>query len=95
MNKPKTVINGVYTGWEGGNSFANFSFERWLVGLANVLQYGRSFLLHSCGWEEKNKINFHQICTVLSKSKILSFIIIYLYRICLSSVFLHLLPTRL
>jgi hypothetical protein len=47
---------------------AKFGFERWLVGLANVLQCGWGFFLLFLRGEEKNKINFHQICTVLSKS---------------------------
>jgi hypothetical protein len=50
------------------SSFASFGFERRLVGLANVLQCGWGFLLLFLRGEEKNKINFHQICTVLSKS---------------------------
>jgi hypothetical protein len=37
-------------------------------GLANVLQCGWGFFLLFLRGEEKNKINFHQICTVLSKS---------------------------
>jgi hypothetical protein len=50
------------------SSFASFGFERRLVGLANVLQCGWGFFLLFLRGEEKNKINFHQICTVLSKS---------------------------
>jgi hypothetical protein len=50
------------------SSFASFGFERWLVGLANVLQCGWVFFLLFLRGEEKNKINFHQICTVQSKS---------------------------
>ncbi|MBK7736144.1 MAG: hypothetical protein IPI45_00040 [Saprospiraceae bacterium] len=61
------------------SSFASFGIERWLVGLANVLRCGWGFfLLFLRG--EKNKINFHQICTVLSKAKTLFFFLIYTIR---------------
>jgi hypothetical protein len=36
------------------SSFASFGFERWLVGLANVLQCGWGFLLLFLRGEEKN-----------------------------------------
>jgi hypothetical protein len=76
------------------NSFANFGFERWLVGLANVLQcavgFPSSFLW--VGRKKQNKFPSNLHCPV---KKLNPFFIIYLYRICLSSVFLHLLPTRL
>jgi hypothetical protein len=67
VGNPKTVLKGGYVGWKGESSFANFGFERLLVGLANLLQCGWGFFLF-CGREEKKQIKFHQICTVLSKN---------------------------
>jgi len=45
--------------------FQAFGLGVGLWGLGNVLQGGWGFFFAE---EEKNKINFHQICTVLSKS---------------------------
>jgi hypothetical protein len=37
------------------SSFASFGFERWLVGLANVLQCGWGFFFFFAGGKKKTK----------------------------------------
>jgi hypothetical protein len=47
--------------------FACFGFESWLLGLANVLQYGGVSFFFFAGVKKKQN-KFQQIYTVLSKS---------------------------
>jgi len=46
----------------------SFGFSVGLWGFANVCNVGGVSFFFFLRGEEKNKINFHQICTVLSKS---------------------------